>query len=79
MKTRFGITAIALAALVSAMAVSPAAFASSDATLAGCNGDAASAAKASAKAPANYDGFDRFRDQNGNPLPGWEYLFNSPG
>ena len=28
---------------------------------------------------ANYDGFDRFRDAAGHPLPGWEYLFNSPG
>jgi hypothetical protein len=27
----------------------------------------------------DYDGFDRFRDSTGRPLPGWEYLFNSPG
>jgi hypothetical protein len=25
------------------------------------------------------DGFDRFRDSTGHPLPGWDYLFNSPG
>jgi len=28
---------------------------------------------------SDYDGFDRFRDSTGRPLPGWEYLFNSPG
>ena len=27
---------------------------------------------------SNYDGFDRFRDATGRPLPGWEYLFYSP-
>jgi len=27
----------------------------------------------------NYDGFDRFRDVNGNPLPGWEQELSSPG
>jgi len=27
----------------------------------------------------NYDGFDRFRDPTGRPLPGWEFLFYSPG
>jgi len=25
-----------------------------------------------------YDGFDKFRDTTGRPLPGWEYLFFSP-
>jgi hypothetical protein len=25
-----------------------------------------------------YDGFDKFRDATGRPLPGWEYLFFSP-
>ena len=28
---------------------------------------------------ANYDGFDRFRDAKGQPLPGWEYELSSPG
>jgi hypothetical protein len=28
---------------------------------------------------ANYDGFDRFRDLNGQPLPGWQQLLSSPG
>lgn len=28
---------------------------------------------------SNYDGFDQFRDASGRPLPGWEYLFVSPG
>ena len=28
---------------------------------------------------SDYDGFDRFRDSTGRPLPGWEYLFNVPG
>ena len=28
---------------------------------------------------ANYDGFDRFRDARGNPLPGWEQELSSPG
>jgi hypothetical protein len=28
---------------------------------------------------SDYDGFDRFRDSTGRPLPGWAYLFNSPG
>jgi hypothetical protein len=28
---------------------------------------------------ANYDGFDRFRDANGQPLPGWEQELRSPG
>ena len=28
---------------------------------------------------SDYDGFDRFRDSTGRPLPGWDYLFNSPG
>ena len=27
----------------------------------------------------DYDGFDRFRDANGNPLPGWEQQLRSPG
>ena len=27
----------------------------------------------------NYDGFDRFRDQNGQPLPGWRQQLSSPG
>jgi hypothetical protein len=27
----------------------------------------------------NYDGFDRFRDANGQPLPGWEEELSSPG
>jgi hypothetical protein len=27
----------------------------------------------------DYDGFDRFRDANGNPLPGWEQMLRSPG
>jgi hypothetical protein len=26
----------------------------------------------------NYDGFDRFRDANGQPLPGWEQELSSP-
>ena len=40
----------------------------------------ATTAQDSMKAPmANYDGFDRFRDTAGHPLPGWEFLFNSPG
>ena len=28
---------------------------------------------------ADYDGFDRFRDVNGQPLPGWQQLLASPG
>jgi hypothetical protein len=28
---------------------------------------------------ANYDGFDRFRDASGEPLPGWEQELRSPG
>jgi len=28
---------------------------------------------------SDYDGFDRFRDANGNPLPGWEQMLGSPG
>jgi hypothetical protein len=28
---------------------------------------------------ANYDGFDRFRDLNGQPLPGWQQPLSSPG
>jgi hypothetical protein len=28
---------------------------------------------------SDYDGFDQFRDSTGHPLPGWDYLFNSPG
>lgn len=27
----------------------------------------------------NYDGFDRFRDAHGQPLPGWEQELRSPG
>jgi hypothetical protein len=27
----------------------------------------------------DYDGFDRFRDANGSPLPGWEQQLRSPG
>lgn len=27
----------------------------------------------------NYDGFDRFRDAQGQPLPGWEQELRSPG
>jgi hypothetical protein len=27
----------------------------------------------------NYDGFDRFRDANGRPLPGWEQELSSRG
>lgn len=27
----------------------------------------------------NYDGFDRFRDPQGQPLPGWEQELRSPG
>lgn len=27
----------------------------------------------------DYDGFDRFRDVNGNPLPGWEQELGSRG
>jgi hypothetical protein len=27
----------------------------------------------------DYDGFDRFRDANGQPLPGWEQMLRSPG
>ena len=27
----------------------------------------------------DYDGFDRFRDANGNPLPGWDQQLRSPG
>jgi hypothetical protein len=27
----------------------------------------------------DYDGFDRFRDANGNPLPGWEQQLRSLG
>jgi hypothetical protein len=28
---------------------------------------------------ADYDGFDRFRDAKGQPLPGWEPMLRSPG
>jgi hypothetical protein len=28
---------------------------------------------------ADYDGFDRFRDVNGEPLPGWRQMLGSPG
>lgn len=28
---------------------------------------------------ANYDGFDRFRDLNGQPLPGWQDVLSSRG
>lgn len=28
---------------------------------------------------ADYDGFDRFRDPAGQPLPGWEQQLRSPG
>jgi hypothetical protein len=28
---------------------------------------------------SDYDGFDRFRDANGRPLPGWEQELSSPG
>ena len=28
---------------------------------------------------ANYDGFDRFRDPHGKPLPAWEEEVRSPG
>ena len=28
---------------------------------------------------ANYDGFDRFRDLDGQPLPGWQQQLSSPG
>ena len=27
----------------------------------------------------DYDGFDRFRDVNGNPLPGWEQVLGNAG
>ncbi len=27
----------------------------------------------------DYDGFDRFRDVNGNPLPGWEQALGNAG
>jgi hypothetical protein len=27
----------------------------------------------------DYEGFDRFRDANGNPLPGWEQQLRTPG
>ena len=27
----------------------------------------------------NYDGFDRFRDTHGQPLPGWAQELRSPG
>jgi hypothetical protein len=27
----------------------------------------------------DYDGFDRYRDPNGNPLRGWEQQLRSPG
>jgi hypothetical protein len=28
---------------------------------------------------ANYDGFDRFRDRNGQPLPAWQQVLSSRG
>jgi hypothetical protein len=28
---------------------------------------------------ADYDGFDRFRDASGHPLPGWQQELSSPG
>jgi hypothetical protein len=28
---------------------------------------------------ADYDGFDRFRDPSGQPLPGWQQVLGSPG
>ena len=31
------------------------------------------------KGIADYDGFDRFRDMNGQPLPDWQQLLASPG
>jgi hypothetical protein len=76
MKTHATMTAIVFASLVGAMTATSVAVAA-DAAPTPCHSDAAPAA---AKAPAaNYDGFDRFRDEAGRPLPGWEYLFNSPG
>jgi hypothetical protein len=76
MKIRTSMIATIFASLVGATAAMPVAMAVADTAPTGCNSDAASSAK---PPTANYDGFDRFRDPTGRPLPGWEYLFNSPG
>jgi hypothetical protein len=73
MKIRTSMIATIFASLVGATAAMPVAVAVADTAPIPCNSTAA-------KGPtANYDGFDRFRDATGRPLPGWEYLFNSPG
>jgi hypothetical protein len=73
MKIHTTMIATILASLVGATAAMPVAMATTDTTPTTCDSTAA-------KGPtANYDGFDRFRDPSGRPLPGWEYLFNSPG
>lgn len=78
MKTCFRLIVPVFAAFVGATAVMP--LAQADTTPIANNATATNVAKDRVTGPAaNYDGFDRFRDAAGHPLPGWEYLFNSPG
>lgn len=78
MTTRFRLIAPAFALFVGAMGAMP--LAQADTAVSANNASPTNVATQRAPGPAaNYDGFDRFRDAAGHPLPGWEYLFNSPG
>ncbi len=73
MTSRSPATAWALAALLGIAIVAPVADAVADPAPNTQNNATVSNGPVS-----NYDGFDRFRDATGRPLPGWEYLFYSP-
>jgi hypothetical protein len=74
MKPRSPTASLVFAALLGAMTLAPIAAAFAD-----TSPNTENNAMVTKDSTGNYDGFDRFRDASGRPLPGWEYLFYSPG
>jgi hypothetical protein len=79
MNPRFTNYALAIATMLGVMSVVPLSPVWAD--TAPNNGDNATVDGATPQngTTGNYDGFDRFKDSTGRPLPGWQYLFDSPG
>ena len=69
-------SAQAIALILGAIAATPVAWAHGTAV---ATSDTGSEQDSMTAPIANYDGFDWFRDAAGHALPGWEFLFNSPG